>query len=36
LSTQCPQPLLNEEKNFKHYPGIEPSTFGVTVGCVYH
>jgi hypothetical protein len=21
-------------ENSKHYPGIEPSTFGVTVGCV--
>jgi hypothetical protein len=24
LSTQCPQPLLHEGKNSKHYPGIKP------------
>jgi hypothetical protein len=36
LSDQCPQPSLTEGKNSKHYPGIEPSTFGVTVGDANH
>jgi hypothetical protein len=32
LSDQCLQPSFTEGKNSKHYPGIEPSTFGVAVG----
>jgi hypothetical protein len=36
LSDQCPQPSFTYGKNSMHYPGIEPSTFGVEVGDANH